>query len=97
MVQHNNTDQFPFVVGTNDEPLTARIANNVLKRLNVDSSGRLRVSSEATVISSGTVTTVTTAATVGSTNIGGMTATAWQQKEANLAYQCGFRRNLVVT
>lgn len=75
------------------EGLIERTVFNVLKRLNVDASGRLRVSSEATVISSGTVTAVTTLANL--TNWGLTTATAKSQWEGHQQYQMGFRRNLV--
>ncbi len=75
--------------------LIERIVFNTLKRLNVDSSGRLRVSSEATVISSGTVTTLTTLTNL--TNWGLFTATVKSQIDTYQAYQQGFRRNLVVS
>jgi hypothetical protein len=43
--------------------LKERLIMNILSKLNVDSSGRLRVSAESAVIASGTVTTVSTVTT----------------------------------
>ena len=77
--------------------LIERLAYNILKRLNVDSTGRLRVG-DAT-ITSGTITTVgtvTTAATIGSTAIASMTATAFTQAQAFAAFQQGFRSKIAI-
>lgn len=76
--------------------LAERLAMNVLKKLNVDSTGRLRVGDA--VITSGTVSTVSTVSTVTSiANWGACTATSKTQVEAYQQFQQGFRRNLVVT
>lgn len=83
-----------YIVGVNDDSFLTRTLRAVLHKLNVDSSGRLRVSSEATVISSGTVTTVTNVTNLGNTKVAGMTIVAYQQQIS----RCGcFRNNLVVS
>jgi hypothetical protein len=87
-------DRERYVVGVNDDPFTLRTLRAVLHKLNTDSSGRLRVSSEATVLSSGTVTTVTNVTNLGNTTVAGMTIVAYQQHIS----RCGcFRDNLVVS
>lgn len=72
------------------EGLVERTVMHILSRLNVDSAGRLRVGD--CTLTSGTVTTLTNL-----TNWGLHTATAKSQWESQMAYQMGFRRNLVVT
>lgn len=65
--------------------IAEKMALNALKRLAVDSSGRLRVASESTTQS-------------GTWNIGQIgipTQSGRLQMESYMAYQQGFRRNLV--
>lgn len=71
--------------------LVERLMANVLKRLNVDANGRLRVSAEY-VANMTTLTTVTNL-----TNIGPLAAVAREQAEAHCRFQSGYRRNLVVS
>lgn len=79
---------------TEQDRILDHLASNVIKKINVDTVGRLRVSAESAVIASGTVTT---AATVGSTAIGPILALPWAQMESNKQFQGGFSRNLVRT
>lgn len=78
-----------------DDSLLMHISQGVLKKLNVDSGGRLRVSAESVASHAVTLssTSVTTCAT---TSFAGMTIAAYEQLQSNLAYQSGFRRNLVI-
>ena len=75
-----------------DEPFVQRIAENNIKKLNVDSSGRLRTSAESCVIASGTLTNVTNS---GTGQIGIISATAIAQAESQARFQSGYGRNLV--
>jgi len=81
--------------------LSERLMSRILKSLNVDSSGRLRVAAES-VANISTITTVTTTNTVSAvttlaniTNWGLRTATALTQQESYISFQQGYRRNLV--
>jgi hypothetical protein len=74
------------------EGLIERIVFNTLKRLNVDSAGRLRVSAESVASHAVTLATLTNI-----TNWGLSTATAKSQWESNVQFQSGFRRNLVIS
>jgi len=75
--------------------LSDRMILSNLKRLSVDSTGRLRVGDA--ILTSGILTTVSTVTTVTNiTNWGLSSALAKSQWESNLAFQQGFRRNLVV-
>lgn len=80
---------------TKQEGFIERVVFNTLKRLNVDSAGRLRVAAESAVIASGTVTTVTTLTNLA--NWGLSTATAKSQWESHLAFSQGFRNKLTIT
>lgn len=72
------------------------ILGNVLKKLNVDSSGRLRVSAES-VASHAVTLSSTSVTTCGTTSFAGMTVVAYQQLQSNMDFQMGYRRNLVVS
>lgn len=74
--------------------MIVRTMANTLRRLSVDGSGRLRVAAEANANIT-TVGTVTTAATIGSTAIGAMTAAVRAQMETHMDFQNGYGRNLV--
>jgi len=87
---------------TTEDTFLTHILHNVLKKLNVDSSGRLRVSAEnsitvgscashAVTLSSTSITTLAT------TSFAGITAASYQQLLAHGDYVTGFRRNLVVS
>ena len=81
-----------------DTDFATRFVLDILSRLNVDSTGRLRVGDA--VITSGTITTVgtvTNAATIGSTAIGIMTAVAFAQYQSDLAFQQGFLLHIAIT
>jgi hypothetical protein len=99
-VQMNDTDKLQIFY---DDKLSGklgiieRIALAALGKLNIDTSGRLRVSAEscathAVTITGGTVTTVTNL-----TNWGTMTAISRTQADTDIQYEQGYRRNLVVT
>lgn len=99
------TDRLQIFIQRPDEGAVAsglieRLTCNILKRLNVDSTGRLRVG-DITLAGSQTLTTVTTLTTLTNltnlTNWGVLTATAKSQAEGHQAFQQGFRRNLVVS
>lgn len=80
--------------GTERDLVKDHTLSNILSKLNVDASGRLRVSAESAVIASGTVTTVTNVTNLGNTSFAGLTVTAYQQ----LISKCGcFRNNLAVS
>lgn len=85
---------------TSQSGLAERLMASILKSLNVDSLGCLRVNA-ITVASHAvsTVTTLTNANTVSAvttlTNWGLRTTTAITQQESFTAFQSGYRRNLV--
>lgn len=76
-----------------DDSLTTHVLGTVLKKLNVDTSGRLRVSAEANA----NITTVTNVSAVGATSIGIFTSLAWTQKETQVSFDCAFKKNLTRT
>lgn len=80
--------------------LVERLAFNILKRLNIDSTGRLRVGDITLAASQtlATVTGVTTVATVTNlTNWGVTTAQGKSQWESQAHFQASYRRNFVQT
>ena len=78
---------------TEQDRVNEHLFNNVMKRLNTDASGRLRVAAESVA----NITTVTNVSAVGATSIGPMLALPWVRMESGKQFQMGFARNLVRT
>lgn len=73
--------------------LVERIFANIMKRLNVDSSGRLRVSAES--VASHAVTLASLATLTNITNWGVVPAQGYSQQQSYMAFHQGYRRNIV--
>jgi len=84
----------------NEPSLITRIVEHILGRLTFTTAG-LRVdasgASVPTTISSGTVTTVTTVGTANNVSLGRNNADGQGIQMSYIAYNQGFRRNLVIT
>jgi hypothetical protein len=76
-----------------EDNLATKLLQNILTKLNTDTSYRLRVSAESVA----NMTTLTTCTNMGTGKIGLMGATALLQVESHMRFQQGFRHNLVVS